>query len=979
MALTEAISFQTRARTIDHLGREQIADVPTAVSELWKNAYDAYARTVSLHIYEGDPAVAAIYDDGTGMSRELFVEKWLVVGTESKIDDKPVPIEQRQGLAARPRQGQKGIGRLSVAALGSVVLVISKQVDKPYIACLVDWRLFENPYVYLHDIRLPVVEFEKSGELQLLLPDLRRSLLSNLEGDDTDPARRDRLRVAWRQFDEFDDARAPGDTTSSRIREAHETGAPDDQHLQQWPVWTGAAPSGTALLMTELNSALTAWTLDGDSAESEDAASIRDSLVRTLTGFSDPYAPADGSVMDYGVVVHRSGPPTTPVSREEGYGLDFLRTLDQFIDGHVDEMGIFRGHIRAFGDDLGYVELIPSQAPPIATKDKIGPFQISIGAFEGNSRASTLDPDIYREVSRRAETHSGLSIYRDGLRVMPYGRPENDFFKIEERRQMHAGREFWASRRMFGRLAITRNGNPNLRDKAGREGLIDNTASRAMQLLVKDLLRTTARRYFGSDSKYREELLPGVMAENDAAAAKSKKARSQQINDFRKTVRAKTASLHLAVETVTLIARELELASRADDADALWELGGRVDEAVSLRADLRLPPKPRNLGQFEDRYREYRDVYGAVAAQIDEIRTQWAVESERLKPRPPAEVARSHLGRNQKAVTDRLGAWRRSIANLLKSESTRVDAKIDLDLKSYYKGAAPLVTDVEAGRTPLRVAMEEMDDLRDRLTSELSEVYDPYLRALSQLAEGIDLEGAFAYAGAREATLERRLEQIQSLAQIGISVEILSHELGTLDRRLGSSLAELARAHPGSIALNEAQRAGSELVERLRFLSEVQVAGGDERQPISGSGIVTYLLGFFGGMLAERGITLEATPAFTAARFLEFPSRIYPVFINLVNNSLYWLSGRPEKRIVLDADDGKLFIGDTGPGIDTDDQPSLFELFFTRRVRGRGVGLYLCRQTLAAGGHRIEYVSDVALKRLPGANFVITLRNGFDG
>jgi signal transduction histidine kinase len=54
-------------------------------------------------------------------------------------------------------------------------------------------------------------------------------------------------------------------------------------------------------------------------------------------------------------------------------------------------------------------------------------------------------------------------------------------------------------------------------------------------------------------------------------------------------------------------------------------------------------------------------------------------------------------------------------------------------------------------------------------------------------------------------------------------------------------------------------------------------------------------------------------------------------------------------------------------------------LFFTRRVRGRGVGLYLCRQTLAAGGHKIEYVSDVALKRLPGANFVITLRNGFDG
>ena len=40
------VSFKTRARTIDHLGRGQIADAPTAVSELWKNAWDAYANNV---------------------------------------------------------------------------------------------------------------------------------------------------------------------------------------------------------------------------------------------------------------------------------------------------------------------------------------------------------------------------------------------------------------------------------------------------------------------------------------------------------------------------------------------------------------------------------------------------------------------------------------------------------------------------------------------------------------------------------------------------------------------------------------------------------------------------------------------------------------------------------------------------------------------------------------------------------------------
>ena len=78
----DGVIFQTRARTIDHLGRGQIADAPTAVSELWKNAYDAYAKDVSLHIFDGSPEAALVVDDGAGMSLETFRTRWLVIGTE---------------------------------------------------------------------------------------------------------------------------------------------------------------------------------------------------------------------------------------------------------------------------------------------------------------------------------------------------------------------------------------------------------------------------------------------------------------------------------------------------------------------------------------------------------------------------------------------------------------------------------------------------------------------------------------------------------------------------------------------------------------------------------------------------------------------------------------------------------------------------------------------------------------------------------
>jgi hypothetical protein len=44
-------TFRVRARTVDMLGRQQIAGIPTAISELFKNAHDAYARNVEVDYF----------------------------------------------------------------------------------------------------------------------------------------------------------------------------------------------------------------------------------------------------------------------------------------------------------------------------------------------------------------------------------------------------------------------------------------------------------------------------------------------------------------------------------------------------------------------------------------------------------------------------------------------------------------------------------------------------------------------------------------------------------------------------------------------------------------------------------------------------------------------------------------------------------------------------------------------------------------
>lgn len=976
--MSEAIAFQTRARTIDHLGREQIADVPTAVSELWKNAYDAYAREVSLHIFEGHRPTALIVDDGHGMSRDQFISKWLVVGTESKAGNDLIESRWRRGLPIRPKQGQKGIGRLSVAALGSQVLLITKQEDSGFVACLLDWRLFENPYLFLQDVRLPVVEFKNTDELPNALHGMREAILENMTGADGPADRTARLQSAWKMFDDVE-ATTAGETknTSQQISEDTQQAFIDLDCLKYWSAWTGDQPCGTALIIAKINPALAAWVTD-DADSPEAAQSVRASLTRTLTGFFDPYAEQNVGAMDYAVFVHSSEETRKVVGLEAGFGVDFLRSLDHCLEGTFDEYGIFRGTVRAFGHDLGEIELTPAQRPPVGTRDKLGPFSLCIGAFEPLQNLSTLAPDVHRKIVERAETHSGLSITRDGLRVMPYGRPENDFFNIEERRQSHAGREFWANRRLFGRIAISRQRNPNLRDKAGREGLIDNSASRALKLLVIDLLRTTARRYFGGDSKVRAELLPAIEAENEKASIAAKRARSGQLNFFRKLVRDQSNTLESALNQLTTVRESLDLAVSSKAADAIWQLRADIDALSSLKGDLRLPPKPKNLGSFEERYRQYRDGYVSLAEGVDAVRSTWSSKVESLQAKPAIETAKSRLGSNQKTLTDRLVKWKRAITGMLQGEITRIENQIDSDLKEFYKCAAPLLDDVEHGRSALSAVLDEMDLIKDRLDRQFSDGYDPYARSVKQLSEGIDLDSAFAFAGAWGETMERRLEQVQELAQIGISVEILSHELHSLDNRLKASLDALPDVAKKSDAFVRADSVRNELVERLRFLSQMQVSGGDARRRISGLDIYQYLLAFLGTILTERGIALKPTDEFLAAALFEFPSRIYPVFINLVNNSAYWVSKCAEKIICLSATERSMIVSDTGPGIDQDDIEHLFELFFSRRVHGRGVGLYLCRQTLAAGGHRIEYLDSKTQKVLYGANFAITFRNGFD-
>ena len=437
---------------------------------------------MTLDIYGGTEPVAAIVDNGHGMSRREFEGRWLVVGTESKVTADDTPQADRNGLAARPRQGQKGIGRLSCANLGPVLLLVSKRATSPFVAALIDWRLFENPFLNLSDIQIPVTEFDQKEQLFDFLPQLIEGLASNVTGDTDDEARMSRLRAAWRSFDQlFEQEQAEG--ISSRIISPSEALlstvrriAFTPKHLSTWPLWNEESDRGTALLVAEINYDLLVE-LD-DTRTDSSAQAARDRFFETLTSFIDPfYDPTEGQTaaerLDFTCAVRTWVGPTarTVVGPEKQFDRHTLDAMEHLLQGSFDHDGVFKGKVKAFGawvPEPCVIEPPTDLDIPKRADSAVGPLDLYIATMEFRQENSSLTSSEFEFFDGLAKKYSGFMVFRDNLRVLPYGREDNDFFEIESRRSKNAGREFWNHRQMFGRLAISRERNPNLKDKAGR-------------------------------------------------------------------------------------------------------------------------------------------------------------------------------------------------------------------------------------------------------------------------------------------------------------------------------------------------------------------------------------------------------------------------------------------------------------------------------------------------------------------------------
>ncbi|MBN4077110.1 ATP-binding protein, partial [Mariprofundus ferrooxydans] len=425
--------FKTRARAVDMLGRQQIADVSTAISELFKNAHDAYADHVEVDYFRSDNLLV-IRDDGIGMTKDEFENRWLVLGTESKLDS--TSHNEKFKPANKPKRaimGEKGIGRLAIALLGSQVLVLTRAKRGNDLSdlsmCFIHWGLFEIPSLNLEDLDFPVITISggtlPSAEEVSALVRQNKRLVESLQNK---YPQSDFKAV----LDEMQDVQID----------------PEDLNDFLEGLSLKGEGSGTHFLISPANEEIQAEIArERQSKTKEFSKCLLGFCNSTFTTDTPPpmetafrYWPSD--------MAHEE-----LIGPGEFFTRHDLECADQYICGEINEYGQFKGTVRVYEKE--YENHVISWDRGAGKETLCGPFNIEFGYLQGNRSESNADPDDYHAINSKLERLGGIYVYRDGIRILPYGNTDYDWLSIETRRNRGMTHYFFSYRRIYGAVCLT--------------------------------------------------------------------------------------------------------------------------------------------------------------------------------------------------------------------------------------------------------------------------------------------------------------------------------------------------------------------------------------------------------------------------------------------------------------------------------------------------------------------------------------------
>ncbi|MFQ6332215.1 sensor histidine kinase [Methylophilus sp. 3sh_L] len=427
--------LRPRARIIRTIGDQLISGPEAALIELVKNSYDADSPYILIKITP--PSISdsiIVTDGGHGMSEDDIINKWFEPATDEKLKRRTSPLGRRM-------LGAKGIGRFAASRLGGFTVLESvyelegkvKQISKVEI----DWSWFESSK-YLDEVELDVLSEIRND------PDAELHTGIKLTISD--------LRDNWTKKN-----------LETLIRELKRVASPIEDEISNFRIRLDISD------FTEDNSGF-------------DGQSLLETLnVNPITheseGDNDPFL-----IRPFGLQNH----------------------ADYFLKGSFDAQGAFVGEfIISRGDNAIQHIQIP---PLVLTEEEFncGPFSVSINIYDREKEAVQALFErmginfghIGVMVARRILTeNAGISIFRRGFRIRPYGAPDFDWLELERQRVQDPSKRLGLTQ-VSGYLDIEDERVSHLYERSSREGLEHNGAFERLKRLVGNLLLHAEERRF---------------------------------------------------------------------------------------------------------------------------------------------------------------------------------------------------------------------------------------------------------------------------------------------------------------------------------------------------------------------------------------------------------------------------------------------------------------------------------------------------
>lgn len=218
---------------------------------------------------------------------------------------------------------------------------------------------------------------------------------------------------------------------------------------------------------------------------------------------------------------------------------------------------------------------------------------------------------------------------------------------------------------------------------------------------------------------------------------------------------------------------------------------------------------------------------------------------------------------------------------------------------------------------------------------------------------------------------ETRVELLE-LANIGLVVEIVIHELARLTERAGELLAQLQDKKQSANTVEIIDNLRSQIVatnKRIRTVDAMSPSGRNRREPYDAVAQLKTVLNGFGPRLKRHNIDIslqvDGGDADKPLPVNMVRGLIAQALENLLTNAIYWVqqstkAGEEHRKISVEVDSRALVISvaDNGPGVDPKYAKSIFTPYFTTRRKGKGLGLYIASELAAYHGGKL-YLDEV--------------------